>query len=91
MIGLQALELLAQQEKIDQCLLSCDAGLAAWPRVDLEAESVERFRHGNPLEHPSGTPGAARVYGPGNQLLGLGEIDPDYSLRPRRIMHLKGE
>ncbi|NCF61778.1 MAG: tRNA pseudouridine(55) synthase TruB [Gammaproteobacteria bacterium] len=90
MKSLAELESRAEDETIDSCLLPVDAGLTDWPRVTLEENEETRFSHGNPIPNTPGLPGPVRVYGPGDHLLGLGEILPDQSLKPRRIMHLHG-
>jgi len=90
MKSLAELESRAEAETIDSCLLPVDAGLADWPRVNLGKDEEIRFSHGNPVPHAPGLPGPVRVYGSSDLLLGLGEILPDQSLKPSRIMHLHG-
>ena len=88
MITLEALEGLAADARLDDCLLPPDAGLAGWPVVRLDATAEGRFAHGNPVRCEAAEPGPVRVYTDGGRLLGLGERDADGSLRPRRLMHL---
>ncbi len=48
------------------------------------------FGHGNPVAGVAGeVAGPVRVYGPGDVLLGLGELTADRSLKARRVMHLE--
>ena len=62
-----------------------DAGLAEWPRVELDEARARKFAHGNPLPDCRGPAGPVRVYGPEERLLGLGKLDPGQNLKPQRI------
>ena len=88
MISLDQLAMLAEAGKIDSCLLPVDAGLSGWPLVVIDESLTHRFCHGNPVPTDCGETGLVRVYGPENQLLGLGEITPENQLKPKRLMHL---
>lgn len=88
MVGFEKLLSMAEKGTLDDCLLPPDAGLADWPVVALEEADMKRFRHGNAVESVSGPDGPVRVYGPGHQLLGLGEIMPGKMLKAKRIMNL---
>jgi hypothetical protein len=56
--------------------------------VTLDEACAVRFSNGNPVEQASVKPGLARVYGPNDKLLGIGEILPNKCLKPKRIMNL---
>jgi tRNA pseudouridine55 synthase len=90
MVSLGYLEEQAREGRIDQCLLSPDAGLVDWPLLLLEPDAARRFAHGNPVAGAGAgvEPGLVRVYGPGDVLLGLGEVTVDGTLRARRLMNL---
>jgi len=90
MVSLASLEEWARDGCVDQCLLPPDAGLVDWPLVSLESGSARRFSHGNALDRAGAgvRPGPVRVYGPGNLLLGLGEVTSEGNLRARRLMNL---
>ena len=90
MVSLAYLEEQARDGHIDQCLLSPDAGLADWPLLPLEADAAQRFAHGNPVAGAGAgvKPGPVRVYGPGDVLLGFGEVTVEGLLRARRLMNL---
>jgi tRNA pseudouridine55 synthase len=88
MITLDDLAALAERGEADSCLQPVDAGLADWPVVTLDAESANRFNHGNPVEVRNHAPVLVRVCGPENHLLGLGEVTEENLLKPRRVMHL---
>lgn len=89
MITLDDLAALAERDEADSCLQPVDSGLADWPVVTLDAESANRFNHGNPVEVPNHAPALVRVYGPENHLLGLGEVTAGNLLKPKRVMHLQ--
>ena len=88
MVSLEELEERQSQGQIDSCLLPVDAGLADWPRVELDGESARRFSHGNPVADAAGPDGPVRVYDMAGRLLGWGEIQTGQGLRARRIMRL---
>lgn len=88
MLTLEALEAMAENGSIDRCLLAPDAGLEDWPTVLLDARGARAFAHGNPVAGVAGEVGPVRVYGPGDLLLGLGELTTDRCLKARRVMHL---
>ncbi len=88
MVSLEELGILAENGTVESCLLPVDSGLSGWPIAELDEARARRFRHGNPVLSPGGSPGLARVYGPGNSLLGIGETDPDHQLKPKRVFNL---
>ena len=65
-------------------LLPPDTLLKSLPAVDLDDAAGRRFVHGNPV-CIVGSPGRCRVYS-GNRLLGLGELDGEGRLQPRRVL-----
>mgnify|MGYP001826366091 FL=1 len=89
MLTLEELEAMAGDGSIDRCLLAPDAGLQDWPTVYLDEPGARAFTHGNPVAGVAGEVGPVRVYGPGDVLLGLGELTADRSLKVRRVMHLE--
>jgi tRNA pseudouridine55 synthase len=88
MLTMDEVKSLADSGTLESSLLAVDAGLAGWPKVILDEASMNRFRHGNPVERQTGAPGLVRVYGPENRLLGIGEVLPGHQLKPRRVMNL---
>ncbi len=86
MISLDELTDLAEEGGIDSCLLPIDSGLVDWPVVTLDEAETEPFSHGNPVESSAGDPGLVRVYGPNDQILGIGEITDEKRLKPKRLM-----
>jgi tRNA pseudouridine55 synthase len=85
MLSLERLVTLSGAGTLDDALLPVDAGIADWPVVSLDGESCRRFSHGNPVEAQGGPEGRVRVYGPGDILLGLAEIDSNQYLKPKRL------
>jgi len=88
MVTLETLEAMARDGCIDRCLLPPDAGLRQWPELLLDDAGARRFSHGNPVEGVPDPPGDVRVYGPGNVLLGLGEVTVPGVLKAKRVMHV---
>ena len=87
MVTLEDLEARVEAGDPESLLLPVDAGLEAWPVVELDEASATRFIHGNPVEVDE-EDGPARVYGPTGLLLGLGEITEKSLLKPKRVMNL---
>lgn len=82
---LDQLALLAEDVRPD-VLLAPDALLQSLPEVVLDADSMQRFVHGNPVSASLVVPaGKCRVYG-GGCLLGLGELDGAGMVKPKRLM-----
>ena len=88
MVTLETLAAMAEGDCTEQCLLPPDAGLQDWPIAHLDEAGARRFGHGNPVEGNAGPIGLVRVYGPGDLLLGLGEITAAGTLKARRVMHV---
>ncbi|MCD6679584.1 MAG: tRNA pseudouridine(55) synthase TruB [Burkholderiaceae bacterium] len=87
-ITLEALEALGLAERRAR-LLPADALLLGLPRVDLDIPSGSRFRHGQKLRvEPScadASPRRVRVYGAGNELLGVA-LQQGSELQPQRLV-----
>jgi tRNA pseudouridine55 synthase len=88
MVSLPELELAAEAGELDQHLLPIDAGLPDWPITRLASNQLEGFFHGNSQLCPDGQPGWTRVYGPGGQIIGLGETTREGLLKPKRVFNL---
>lgn len=67
-------------------LLPLDAPLARLPAVHLQGPQLTAVQHGRQI--PLGAPPAARVriYGPDERFVGLGVIDAEGRLQPRRLL-----
>lgn len=90
---MQTLEQLQQaldDETLHDFLLPVDIGLVDWPRVDLDSDQQEKFKHGNQFEWSCGgsNAGKVRVYGLEGDLLGLADVTVDGILKPARVFNL---
>ena len=72
---------------LDRLLRPLEAVLPNWPAVDLDAPAALRVSQGGLVAAPSGNlPGSVRLYGPGHRFLGVGEVQSDRLLAPRRLV-----
>lgn len=72
---------------LDALLRPLEAALPRWPAVELDALSALRVSRGGPTEVPAGhVPGPVRLYAPGRQFLGVGEIQQGGLVAPRRLV-----
>lgn len=68
-------------------LLPADAVVSHWPKVELNREMAGFFRQGQPVFVPKApTSGGLRVYRQDGSFLGLGQIDADGRIAPKRIL-----
>jgi tRNA pseudouridine55 synthase len=88
MVTLERLQQAHDEGGLHEFLLPVDAGLADWPRVTLDAEGQDRFRHGNPVRVDEATVGKVRACGPEENVLGLAEVGSDGMLKPIRVFNL---
>lgn len=72
-------------------LLPLDALIAELPRVDLEPHHADRFVLGQRLPLCVAPAPRVRVYGPAARLLGLGRVEHDGVLAPRRLIRAGAE
>lgn len=66
-----------------------DALLHSLPMFAVEGDAALRFRHGNPIDLPTGLVGKVRVYENG-RLIGIGEPGQGGRLWPKRLVQLAG-
>jgi len=72
---------------LDAYLLSADVLVSEWPAVQLDRESSWFVRNGQPVYVPRApTAGWVRLYGAGQEFLGLAEVVSDGRLAPRRLL-----
>ena len=94
MMTFQSLEQRARegQTALDECLLSADRALVAWPRVVVPLTLRGPFTNGRvvpaDLDWP---PGQVRAYSPDGEFLGIGEVTAHGSLAPRRVFAVSPE
>lgn len=76
-------------EALDALLLPPSAALTDWPPVTLDAARAFYLSRGEAVRVAAAPlHGRVAIYGPGNALLALGEIDADGMVAPRRMMQL---
>jgi tRNA pseudouridine55 synthase len=85
MVTLEGLQAAAAAGELGRYLLPVDAGLAAWPRVELAEDLAGRLLAGRPVTAPGAACGPVRVYGPGDRFLGVGDAAADGLVTPRRL------
>jgi tRNA pseudouridine55 synthase len=88
MIDLAAIEAQAEADRdaLRASLLPPDRALLSLPAVVLGGAESSGFRAGQAVAVPQeGSTGLVRVYGPGNDFLGVGELSGDGELAPRRV------
>lgn len=87
MIGLDELEARDRgQAALDGLLLGADAGLTAFPEVRLAASEAFYLQNGHAVGHaPTGVEGLVRVYGPADEFLGVGQVEADGRVAPKRL------
>jgi len=88
MLDLTALEALAadSQAALRERLLPPDVALVAFPPVSLDVSAGSRFSGGQSVTvAEESRTGLARVYGAGQQFLGVGELAGNGQLAPRRV------
>jgi tRNA pseudouridine55 synthase len=88
MLTMEQLMELAEQgnEALDDSLQPIDSGVAHWPDVHLGSDAVFYVRQGQPVMVPHApTQGWVRIYDQ-DQFLGLGEIQDDGMVAPRRMI-----
>jgi len=75
-------------ETLDSLLLPVDYAVLDWPKAALSGDSAWYFTRGQAVLVPGApTSGRMRVYGDG-RFLGVGEIQSDGRLAPRRLLNL---
>ena len=74
-------------EGLDQYLLPIDSGVEDWPVVQLTEHSAYYWLHGQPVRAPHALrDGCIRVRDANGQFIGIGEMDDEGRLAPRRLI-----
>ncbi|MFT4247708.1 MAG: tRNA pseudouridine(55) synthase TruB [Pseudomonas sp.] len=87
MVTLEALQA-AGEGAAEAWLLPLADGLAGFPRLELEAGQLSRFRMGQRLREPYFPGGQVAVFGPDGVPSGLGTVDDSGLLSPQRLFNL---
>jgi tRNA pseudouridine55 synthase len=88
MVELARLEALAQQgfDVLDRELKPPDSALVDWPKLLLDDDQARRLCHGQQLAAQASWPtGRVRLYGPGRDFLGIGNVLGSGELKPQRL------
>jgi tRNA pseudouridine55 synthase len=93
MITLEQIEAVAGSDPepdlaaLDALLRPLDAVLPNWPSIELDTASALRVSQGGSVVAPGGLQaGPVRLYAPGPRFLGVGELQADGLLAPRRLV-----
>lgn len=85
----ETLEGLAELDEVarDGRLLPPDALIDSLPRMELDVESAWQISHGQAVWLPRlGVGDIHRIYGPGQEFLGVAEVNQDGKLAPKRLV-----
>jgi len=75
-------------EALDGAMLDVDSGIDDWPVVELDADSAYYIKLGQPVQIArSPTEGLVRIYAD-NEFIGIGKIQDDGRVAPKRMMNL---
>jgi tRNA pseudouridine55 synthase len=88
MVTMEQLQALSEQgyQVLDSCLQPIDSGVADWPDVHLGSDAAFYVKQGQAVMVPHApTHGWVRIY-EHNDFLGLGEIQDDGMVAPRRMI-----
>jgi tRNA pseudouridine55 synthase len=91
MVTLDQLEKLVEKgfEAMDELLLDIDSGITHFPKVELDADSAYYIKLGQPIQVPKvPVDGKVRIYDE-DQFLGVGEIDDQGRVAPKRMMNFE--
>jgi tRNA pseudouridine55 synthase len=87
---LKALESFTAERRL-AALLPADAIVPHWPKVELNREMAGFFRQGQPVfVAKAPTSGSLRVYRQDGLFLGIGQVDAEGRVAPKRILHSSG-
>jgi tRNA pseudouridine55 synthase len=90
---MEELRALAERDpaSLEACVLPLEAGLAAWPRIDLTEEAAVRLRMGQRLPNVPGAPGEVAVFSANGRPIGLAQLDAEGQLAPQRLFNWPAE
>ena len=84
--GFGQLSALSSDEERDSCLSAPDQAISHVPLVTIMSSAAFYFCRGEPVRTlEPGVSGRVRVYDENAQFLGIGEINPDRQVAPRRL------
>ena len=72
---------------LDALLLPVDSAVADWPRIDLGADAAYFMLRGQPVISPRAPlDRLLRLYGPNDRFLGIGAVQDDGRVAPKRLI-----
>lgn len=72
---------------VESLLLPIDKGLSDWPSVTVDVDRVDGFCQGQSVEAECSAVGAlVRVHDCNGELLGMGEVQENFRIAPRRLL-----
>jgi tRNA pseudouridine55 synthase len=78
-------------EEMDGWLLPLESALSEWPEVKLTADAAFYLKQGQPVLVPNApTSGCVRLYANQHEFLGVGEIQDDGRVAPKRLLQVTG-
>ncbi len=89
MVDMAAIESTADQgmDALDQLLLPTESAIADWPEIQLTADAAFYLRQGQAVLVPQApTEGWVRLYADKTQFIGVGQIQDDGKVAPKRLM-----
>ena len=90
MVTMETLEQAAEEgvAALDRYLMPMDEALRDCPAVELGPSESYYLLRGNPVAVGGRRPaaGTVRIYGPGTEFLGIGELLPEGMVAPRRLV-----
>jgi tRNA pseudouridine55 synthase len=76
----------ADRAALDRLLIPADKALGAFPAIHLTADEAFYLGNGHPVGHaPQGVSGLVRIYDQDERFLGIGEIQADGAIAPKRL------
>ncbi|HEC17170.1 MAG TPA: tRNA pseudouridine(55) synthase TruB [Sedimenticola sp.] len=88
-VSMETIEARAEEgpEALDQLLLPVESALADWPAVRLSGDAAYYLRMGQPVLVPKApTEGWVRLYAGEGRFIGVGQIQDDGKVAPKRLM-----
>jgi tRNA pseudouridine55 synthase len=73
------------QHALDACLLPIESGMVAWPEVVVAPAQAARLGQGQVVARIHGPAGEVAILDQHGRALGLGQLDADSGLRPKRM------
>ncbi|MBW8190981.1 tRNA pseudouridine(55) synthase TruB [Neiella marina] len=74
-------------EYLDPCLLPTDSPVVALPLVEIDLQSADFLRNGQPVQVVSNQPiGQVRIKSESGEFLGVGELNDEGELAPKRLV-----